>query len=173
MEDSQTILAKAPPESFTFKNSIHGMGKVNHKYSFTRILGPESRQTDVFNTVVSDPLKEFIDGRNTLVFTYGITSSGKTYTIQGRSNAIGILPRALDIIFNSVGDRLHENSGDFMLAPENFADVGKMGAKDYEAVCKQKEELIGFIPSEVRATMLVFLKYIFKKFKLYSRINLH
>lgn len=122
---------------------------MNHKYSFTKILSADCRQTDVFNTVVSDPLKEFIDGRNSLVFTYGITSSGKTYTIQGRSNAIGILPRALDVIFNSVGDHLHSNSSDHVIAPENFADVVKINSKDYDAICKQKEELIGCVSSEV------------------------
>jgi kinesin family protein 20 len=28
-------------------------------------------------------VQDFIEGQNCLVFTYGVTSSGKTYTIQG------------------------------------------------------------------------------------------
>lgn len=38
-----------------------------------------------------------------LLFTYGITSSGKTYTMTGHPKDQGILPRALDVLFNSIG----------------------------------------------------------------------
>lgn len=39
-----------------------------------------------------------------LIFAYGITCSGKTYTMNGNSSDIGILPRCLDVIFNSIGN---------------------------------------------------------------------
>ena len=52
----------------------------------------------VFNEMVLPKLKEFMEGRNQLIFTYGATSSGKTFTIQGSSDRPGILPRALDSI---------------------------------------------------------------------------
>lgn len=38
-----------------------------------------------------------------LLFTYGITSSGKTYTMTGTPQDQGILPRCLDVLFNSIG----------------------------------------------------------------------
>jgi hypothetical protein len=50
-------------------------------------------------------VKEFLEGQNQLVFTYGASSSGKTHTIQGEPDNPGILPRALDVLFNSVADR--------------------------------------------------------------------
>jgi kinesin family member 23 len=37
-----------------------------------------------------------------LLFTYGITSSGKTFTIQGRPDAPGVIPRTVDVLFNSI-----------------------------------------------------------------------
>ena len=41
---------------------------------------------------------------NGLVFAYGVTNSGKTYTIQGKHDGQnpGILPRAIDVVFNSI-----------------------------------------------------------------------
>ena len=39
-----------------------------------------------------------------LLFAYGITNSGKTYTINGEPEAAGVLPRSLDIIFNTIAD---------------------------------------------------------------------
>ena len=37
-----------------------------------------------------------------LLFSYGITNSGKTYTMMGKPDQTGVLPRTLDIIFNSI-----------------------------------------------------------------------
>ena len=39
-----------------------------------------------------------------LLFAYGITSSGKTYTMNGTPQDQGILPRCLDVFFNSLGN---------------------------------------------------------------------
>lgn len=38
-----------------------------------------------------------------LLFTYGVTGSGKTFTMTGSPGQGGLLPRALDMIFNSIG----------------------------------------------------------------------
>jgi hypothetical protein len=38
------------------------------------------------------------------VFAYGVTNSGKTYTITGAEHEgeQGLLPRAVDVVFNSI-----------------------------------------------------------------------
>ena len=36
------------------------------------------------------------------MFTYGVTGSGKTHTMQGSGQDGGTLPRAIDVIFNSI-----------------------------------------------------------------------
>ena len=40
-------------------------------------------------------MQEFLEGQNQLIFTYGATSSGKTYTIQGTNEDPGIIPRSV------------------------------------------------------------------------------
>lgn len=37
-----------------------------------------------------------------LLFAYGNTCSGKTYTMTGSSSEIGVLPRCLDVLFNTI-----------------------------------------------------------------------
>lgn len=39
-----------------------------------------------------------------IIFAYGITNSGKTYTVNGEPEQAGVLPRSLDVIFNSIVD---------------------------------------------------------------------
>jgi len=38
-----------------------------------------------------------------LLFTYGVTGSGKTFTMTGSPGEGGLLPRSLDILFNTIG----------------------------------------------------------------------
>lgn len=83
VEDNQTVATHAPKESHTFKNCTHGLGKTTHKFKFSRIFDSTTTQKDFFQETMLDLVKDFIDGQNCLVFTYGVTSSGKTYTIQG------------------------------------------------------------------------------------------
>lgn len=37
-----------------------------------------------------------------LLFTYGVTGSGKTFTMTGSPGEGGLLPRSLDMLFNSI-----------------------------------------------------------------------
>ena len=92
------IALNAPKESITYKNSVNNSGSLFHRFTFNKIFSPASEQEQIFNEMVLPKLKEFLEGRNQLIFTYGATSSGKTFTIQGISEKPGILPRALDSI---------------------------------------------------------------------------
>lgn len=84
IEDDNTLIARAPEGSNTFKNSQHGCGKQTHKFTFSKIFQQTTSQKQFFDETVLSTVKDFIDGQNCLVFTYGVTNSGKTYTIQGR-----------------------------------------------------------------------------------------
>jgi hypothetical protein len=46
-------------------------------------------------------IDSFIKGINGLLFAYGITNAGKTYTITGTKEEPGILPRTLNSIFRA------------------------------------------------------------------------
>ena len=49
-------------------------------------------------------VQDALQGQSGLLFAYGVTNSGKTYTVQGgaKEGSAGILPRSLDVIFNSI-----------------------------------------------------------------------
>ncbi|XP_040565235.1 uncharacterized protein [Lepeophtheirus salmonis] len=83
----------------------------SQRFLFNKIFHPQVTQLDFFRQMVQPRLKDFLEGHNQLIFTYGATSSGKTFTVQGTLNNPGILPRSLDTIFNSLGsDRIIENT---------------------------------------------------------------
>ncbi|RLW02841.1 hypothetical protein DV515_00006764 [Chloebia gouldiae] len=108
IENLETLILKAPKNSFTMRNTERGVGQAVHRFSFTRIFGPEVGQKSFFDETMKQVVKDVLSGQNCLVYTYGITNSGKTHTIQGTTQDGGILPRSLATIFNSVGDRLYQ-----------------------------------------------------------------
>ena len=60
---------------------------------------------------------------------YGITGSGKTFTMNGSSSNPGLLPRCLDVLFNSISDVQTERSVSTAFAlplhtPPKHADLG-------------------------------------------------
>ncbi|NXF06422.1 KI20A protein, partial [Smithornis capensis] len=108
IENSETLLLKAPKNSFTMRSTERGVGQAVHRFSFTRIFGPDVGQKLFFDETMKQVVKDVLNGQNCLVYTYGITNSGKTHTIQGTNQDGGILPRSLATIFNSVGDQLYQ-----------------------------------------------------------------
>uniref|UniRef100_A0A8C6Y5M5 Kinesin-like protein n=1 Tax=Naja naja TaxID=35670 RepID=A0A8C6Y5M5_NAJNA len=107
IESADALLLKAPKDSFTMRSTERGIGQAVHKFTFTQIFGPEVGQKAFFDATMKEVVKDVLSGKNWLVYTYGVTNSGKTYTIQDGTDR-GILPRSLAIIFNSIGTRLYQ-----------------------------------------------------------------
>lgn len=65
---------------------------------------PNTSQSDFFTKTTLPLVQDALQGQSSLLFAYGVTNSGKTYTVQGgaKENSAGILPRSLDVIFNSI-----------------------------------------------------------------------
>ncbi|NXP91929.1 KI20A protein, partial [Passerina amoena] len=105
IEDAQTVILNAPKESSAMKNSERGIGHAVHSFTFSQVFGPETTQSEFFEGSMKDIIRAYINGVNGLVFTYGVTNAGKTFTIQGTSKDLGILPRSLDVIFNHLRGR--------------------------------------------------------------------
>ncbi|KAM9387964.1 kinesin-like protein KIF20A [Phaethornis superciliosus] len=105
IEDPQTVILNAPKESPAVKNSERGIGQSVHKFTFSQVFGPETSQSEFFEGSMKDIVSAYINGVNGLVFTYGVTNAGKTFTIQGTSKDFGILPRSLAVIFNHIRGR--------------------------------------------------------------------
>uniref|UniRef100_A0A671TVR8 Kinesin-like protein n=1 Tax=Sparus aurata TaxID=8175 RepID=A0A671TVR8_SPAAU len=108
IENSQAVTLNAPKGSATMKSSEKGIGMSLHKFSFSQIFGPEKTQSELFENTVKSQMYDFLDGKNALIFSYGVTNAGKTYTIQGTPKEPGILPRVLDATFHYIEGHQYE-----------------------------------------------------------------
>ncbi|KAJ7102378.1 kinesin-like protein [Mycena belliarum] len=73
-------------------------------YTFSHIFPTQTSQSEFFTKTTLPLVQDVLQGQNGLLFAYGVTNSGKTYTVQGGAHAgsAGILPRTLDVLFNSI-----------------------------------------------------------------------
>lgn len=98
---STSTIALIPPESAI---NYKICSNKETQYVFKHIFDVDSAQHEVFSTV-SQPLVEgLIKGRNGLLFSYGVTGSGKTFTMTGNKQFRGIMPRCLDVLFKTISD---------------------------------------------------------------------
>ncbi|KAH9329330.1 hypothetical protein KI387_001438, partial [Taxus chinensis] len=79
------------------KVMIKALGR-NKEFHFDKVFLPEATQEDVF-TEVEPILRSALDGHNVCIFAYGQTGSGKTYTMEGRQDSPGVVPRTIQELF--------------------------------------------------------------------------
>ncbi|ORY35365.1 P-loop containing nucleoside triphosphate hydrolase protein [Naematelia encephala] len=100
-QGDRDVLMRAP-----FDPSRPQTAKPPHLYSFDRVFPPTTPQSTFFTTTTLPLVEKLLHGENGLLFAYGVSNSGKSYTISGGNESTeadrGLLPRAVDVIFNSV-----------------------------------------------------------------------
>jgi len=67
--------------------------------TFTKVFDQGSSQNVVFDEICRPMVSRLLEGRSGLLFNYGVTCSGKTYTMTGSPQAPGFLPRSLETDF--------------------------------------------------------------------------
>ncbi|KAL7984295.1 hypothetical protein Chor_002865 [Crotalus horridus] len=82
IENQETVMLQAPKELAQIKNNEKKIGQSAHQFTFTKVFGPNTMQNEFFEGTMKDVVKAYLDGRNGLVFTYGVTNAGKSFTVQ-------------------------------------------------------------------------------------------
>ncbi|XP_055628782.1 kinesin-like protein KIF23 [Toxorhynchites rutilus septentrionalis] len=95
-----TVVLTPPEIAINFKIST----LKETQYMFKHVFEASDTQHEVYSTVAQPLVEGLIRGKNGLLFTYGVTGSGKTYTMTGDIQHRGIMPRCLDALFRTIAD---------------------------------------------------------------------
>lgn len=115
-------------------------------YTFTHVF-ENTGQSPFFVRSALPLVQHLLSGESGLLFAYGVTNSGKTYSIQGGrggGDEAGILPRSLDVIFNSI-EGLHSER---LMRPKGLGGVeffGKEDATGSETLSEREEKASAMI----------------------------
>ena len=89
-------------------NTIHSVGRdaADGGYSLDNVFDSSWSTEAVYKHTTKDLVKKVVGGFNGTVFAYGQTSSGKTHTMRGTASDPGIVPLAVEDIFNHIASTL-------------------------------------------------------------------
>ncbi|PXF41448.1 Kinesin-like protein KIF23 [Gracilariopsis chorda] len=136
-------------------------------YRFEHVFDEHADQERIFETTALPLVQSLFQGDNAVVFAYGVTCSGKTWTIQGDNQHPGILPRALDVIVNSIamakGQGLMQDSQlseDVALLTERDAKRRRRRGRPRPPVQPRKVHDSNYIPVDPNVDYQIFASYI-------------
>lgn len=124
--NSTVLIALPPKESNTFKNEIREEDKAK-KYTFSQIFDQNADQITIYNNCALPLVNRFLNGDNCLLFVYGITSSGKSFTMSGNHPQPGIIPRSFKTIFEAIGDRIFYEP---TVKPTGFCEIQNLSESE-------------------------------------------
>ena len=80
---------------------------VKDRFVFQRVFDYKAQQDLVYEFTAKSVVENFLKGYNGAIITYGQTTSGKTYTMEGpistnQTKLKGIIPRSIDEIFTNI-----------------------------------------------------------------------
>lgn len=130
-----TVVLTPPSSAISYRNE----NNKTMEYTFKEVFPPEASQQEVFDKVALPLVEGLIKGKNGLLFTYGVTGSGKTFTMTGEPNNCGVLPRCLNIIFKTIND-LQAHKYVFKPDKMNMFDI----QSEAEAMLERQQELHRF-----------------------------
>uniref|UniRef100_A0A915E9B2 Kinesin motor domain-containing protein n=1 Tax=Ditylenchus dipsaci TaxID=166011 RepID=A0A915E9B2_9BILA len=87
-----------PPNTLNRNNAI----QVEKVYRFGHVFDCDDSQKEVFNRCAVDLIEDLVKGKNSLLFAYGVTSSGKTFTMTGENNDMNGSCQELLMSFSTV-----------------------------------------------------------------------
>ncbi|XP_072302339.1 kinesin-like protein KIF20A [Eucyclogobius newberryi] len=139
VQDETYLLLKAPKESQNMRTAERGITQSMHKFSFSKIFGPDTTQQQFYEHTLKLMVKDVLQGENRLLYTYGVTNSGKTYTIQGSGREAGLLPRALASMFMKLQGRLY---GSMDLKPVMYQDIKQLDHTEVKVEESRRNSLL-------------------------------
>ncbi|CAL8067968.1 unnamed protein product [Orchesella dallaii] len=139
IQDSQTVLAFPTTKNTITFPKLEGRRRKQIEFKFSKVLGPECGQSTVFEECVTPLIEKFLGRENCLIFSYGATNSGKTYTMQGHGTEYGIIPRTLDTIFNRINDRLYKLGN---IKPHLYEAFLHLNPREVEALFEKRDRVV-------------------------------
>ncbi|XP_077359029.1 kinesin-like protein KIF20B isoform X3 [Festucalex cinctus] len=139
IEGRQSVVLKAPRSSQSNRQGDKIPPHTAQRFTFTQVFGPEASQRQVFEGSVRGLVQDVLQGQNCLLFTYGVTNAGKSFTFLGPEHDSGLLPRCLWLIFSSTEGRRHDGSH---LKPHRWRDFSRLTPDQQKAERAAKHSLL-------------------------------
>ncbi|XP_050829634.1 centromere-associated protein E isoform X14 [Serinus canaria] len=113
-EGAVTVCVRVRPligrEKASDKVSLHWRSENNtvsdvsgtKTFSYDRVFHSSDNTQQLYDGVAVPIIQSAVRGYNGTIFAYGQTASGKTYTMMGNEDSVGIIPKAIQHVFKII-----------------------------------------------------------------------
>ncbi|XP_010778233.1 centromere-associated protein E-like, partial [Notothenia coriiceps] len=77
-------------------------GNSSKSFSFDRVFTAEETTNQLYQAIAKPLVVSSVQGYNGTIFAYGQTSSGKTFTMMGSDRFPGVIPMAVEDVFQTI-----------------------------------------------------------------------
>ena len=77
--------------------------EISYEYDF--VFGEKTTQEEVYDNTTASLIKQVVEGYSATIMAYGATGSGKTYTMVGQGDKVGLMIRSIRDLFNFVNSQ--------------------------------------------------------------------
>ncbi|XP_009951789.1 PREDICTED: centromere-associated protein E, partial [Leptosomus discolor] len=90
--------------SLHWKSENNTISEVNGTkvFSYDRVFHSNDNTQQLYEGVAVPIIQSAVQGYNGTIFAYGQTASGKTYTMMGNEDSVGIIPKAIQHVFKII-----------------------------------------------------------------------
>ncbi|NXY75167.1 CENPE protein, partial [Glareola pratincola] len=90
--------------SLHWKSENNTISEVNGTkvFSYDRVFHSSDNTQHLYEGVAVPIIQSAVQGYNGTIFAYGQTASGKTYTMMGNEDSVGIIPKAVQHVFKVI-----------------------------------------------------------------------
>ncbi|KAI9887021.1 MAG: hypothetical protein M1823_001165 [Watsoniomyces obsoletus] len=127
-------------------------GREGGNYHYDHVFGPNDRNAKVYDSCAKRLVRRVMEGYHGTVFAYGMTGTGKTFSMQGTASSPGVIPLAITDIFSFIRETPHrefllrvsyleiynERIHDLLSVP--VASSGQSGAAPQQEEIKLRED---------------------------------
>ncbi|XP_076154133.1 uncharacterized protein kif20bb isoform X2 [Alosa pseudoharengus] len=138
VEGPDTVVLKAPRTSLSARLSEKPV-QTAQRFRFSQVYGPDTTQQQMFDGTAKGLVKDVLEGGNSLIFTYGVTNAGKTFTFLGPEADGGIVPRSLRVIFHSIEGRIYTQNN---IKPHRCMDFTRLTKDQQDEEFTSKKNLL-------------------------------
>ncbi|KAF2158884.1 hypothetical protein M409DRAFT_30670 [Zasmidium cellare ATCC 36951] len=84
------------------RSLISYRGREGGDYRYDNVFSPHDNNSRVYDNAAKRLVRRVMEGYHGTVFAYGMTGTGKTFSMQGTANSPGVIPLAITDIFSYI-----------------------------------------------------------------------
>lgn len=84
------------------RSLISYRGREGGDYVYDNVFSPHDQNARVYDNAAKRLVRRVMEGYHGTVFAYGMTGTGKTFSMQGTANSPGVIPLAITDIFSYI-----------------------------------------------------------------------